>query len=158
MTLRFVPKLDISTKVEAPIYRRNGIFPIFDRLFDLHNEQPINMKHAKFEIYKDKKGEFRFRLKAKNGETILQSEGYVSKQGCQNSIETVKKNAEDENRFEKKTAKNGQHYFVLKAGNGEVIGMSEMYQSTSGRDNGIGAVQRATSDSVTEDLTSNPIK
>lgn len=116
------------------------------------------MKNAKFEIYKDKKGEFRFRLKAKNGETILQSEGYISKQGCQNAIETVKKNASDENRFEKKTAKNGQNYFVLKAGNGEVIGMSEMYQSTSGRDNGIGAVGRAVKDSVTDDLTSNPVE
>ncbi|MEL6719622.1 MAG: YegP family protein [Bacteroidota bacterium] len=114
------------------------------------------MKNAKFEVYKDKAGEFRFRLKAKNGENILQSEGYASKQSCQKAIESVKKNGVDENRFEKKTAKNEQHYFVLKAGNGEVIGKSEMYKSTSGRNNGIGAVGRAVADSIIDDLTSNP--
>lgn len=52
--------------------------------------------NPKFEIYKDKKGEFRFRLKAANGEPILVSEGYVSKAGCQNGIESVKKNAGSE--------------------------------------------------------------
>lgn len=52
--------------------------------------------NPKFEIYKDKKGEFRFRLKAANGEPILTSEGYVSKAGCQNGIESVKKNAGSE--------------------------------------------------------------
>lgn len=52
--------------------------------------------NPKFEIYKDKKGEFRFRLKAANGEPILVGEGYVSKAGCQNGIESVKKNAGSE--------------------------------------------------------------
>ncbi len=50
---------------------------------------------GKFEVYKDKKGEFRFRLKAGNGEIIATSEGYTSKQGCLNGIESVKKNAPD---------------------------------------------------------------
>ena len=53
-------------------------------------------KHPKFEIYLDKGGEFRFRLKAGNGEIILASEGYKSKAGCKNGIESVKKNAESE--------------------------------------------------------------
>jgi hypothetical protein len=48
---------------------------------------------AKFEIYQDKKGEFRFRLKAGNGEVIAVSEGYTSKASCENGIESVKKNA-----------------------------------------------------------------
>jgi uncharacterized protein len=48
---------------------------------------------AKFEIYKDKKGEFRFRLKAGNGEVIATGEGYASKKACQDGIESVKKNA-----------------------------------------------------------------
>ncbi len=48
---------------------------------------------AKFEIYKDKKGEFRFRLKAGNGEIIAVGEGYTSKSGCKNGIESIKKNA-----------------------------------------------------------------
>lgn len=48
---------------------------------------------AKFEIYKDKAGEFRFRLKAANGEIIASSEGYSSKQACENGINSVKSNA-----------------------------------------------------------------
>ncbi|TGN13435.1 YegP family protein [Leptospira ilyithenensis] len=48
---------------------------------------------AKFEIYKDKTGEYRFRLKAGNGEVIATGEGYSSKQACENGIESVKKNA-----------------------------------------------------------------
>ena len=51
------------------------------------------VKNPKFEIYTDKAGEFRFRLKARNGEIILASEGYSSKPGVKNGIESVKKNA-----------------------------------------------------------------
>ncbi|MBE6896219.1 MAG: DUF1508 domain-containing protein [Ruminococcaceae bacterium] len=50
-------------------------------------------KHPKFEVYLDKAGEYRFRLKATNGEPIAASEGYSSKAGCLNGIESVKKNA-----------------------------------------------------------------
>ena len=53
------------------------------------------LKNPKFEVYKDKAGEFRFRLKAKNGETIAVSEGNTSKQACLNGIESVRKNAVD---------------------------------------------------------------
>ena len=49
--------------------------------------------HPKFEIYVDKAGEFRFRLKATNGQVIAVSEGYVAKASCMNGIESVKKNA-----------------------------------------------------------------
>ncbi len=51
------------------------------------------LKHPKFEIYKDKAGEFRFRLKAKNGEIIAVSEGYKTMDSCKNGVESVKKNA-----------------------------------------------------------------
>ncbi len=50
-------------------------------------------KHPKFEMYEDKAGEFRFRLKARNGEVIATSEGYKAKASCVNGIESVKKNA-----------------------------------------------------------------
>ena len=53
-------------------------------------------KNPKFEIYTDKAGELRFRLKAANGETILASEGYSSMSGCKNGIESVRKNADSE--------------------------------------------------------------
>ena len=49
-------------------------------------------KHPKFEIYLDKAGEFRFRLKATNGEPILASEGYTTKANCKKGIESVRKN------------------------------------------------------------------
>ena len=50
-------------------------------------------KHPKFEIYADKAGEFRFRLKATNGQVIAVSEGYVAMASCVNGVESVKKNA-----------------------------------------------------------------
>jgi uncharacterized protein YegP (UPF0339 family) len=56
-------------------------------------------KHPKFELYADKAGEFRFRLKAKNGEVIAVSEGYKSKSSCLNGIESVRKNAPDADIF-----------------------------------------------------------
>lgn len=52
-------------------------------------------KNPKFEMYVDKAGEFRFRLKARNGEIIATSEGYKAKAGCLNGIESVRKNAAD---------------------------------------------------------------
>lgn len=58
--------------------------------------EPIEaQKHPKFEVYTDKKGETRFRLKAKNGEVIAVSEGYAAKASCMNGIESVRKNAAD---------------------------------------------------------------
>ncbi len=58
-------------------------------------ENIVEVKHPKFEVYEDKSGEFRFRLKAKNGEIIAVSEGYTAKDSCLNGIESVKKNAPD---------------------------------------------------------------
>lgn len=51
------------------------------------------MAGSKFEVYQDTKGEYRFRLIAPNGETIAASEGYTSKAGCMNGIESVRENA-----------------------------------------------------------------
>ena len=53
------------------------------------------LKHPKFEIYQDKAGEYRFRLKATNGQVIAVSEGYVAKASCVNGVESVQKNAVD---------------------------------------------------------------
>ncbi|NLZ55628.1 MAG: YegP family protein [Clostridiaceae bacterium] len=54
------------------------------------------LKHPKFEMYVDRAGEFRFRLKARNGQIIAASEGYVRKAGCENGIDSVKRNADSE--------------------------------------------------------------
>ncbi len=95
---------------------------------------------GKFEIYKDKAEQFRFRLKASNGQNILASQGYKTKSGCINGIESVKKNAQIENRFQKTETKAGKFAFNLSAANRQVIGKSQQYGSPSSRDKGIKSV------------------
>jgi len=64
-------------------------------LEDQTQESYKTEKHPKFEVYKDKSGQFRFRLKARNGEIIAVSESYKSKTSCVNGLESVRKNAPD---------------------------------------------------------------
>jgi uncharacterized protein YegP (UPF0339 family) len=108
---------------------------------------------GKFEIYKDKKGELRFRLKASNGETILASEGYKSRASCMNGITSVQKNGADTNRYQGKEAKNGKHHFVLKAANNRVIGTSQLYDSEKGMATGMKNVQKNAARAKVTDLT-----
>ena len=58
-------------------------------------ENVVPKPHPKFEMYEDKSGQFRFRLKARNGQIIAVSEGYAAKAGCLNGIDSVKRNAPD---------------------------------------------------------------
>ena len=96
---------------------------------------------GKFILKKRSNGEYQFNLEAANGQVILTSEGYTAKASCQNGIASVKTNAPLDNRYDRKEAKNGKYYFNLKAGNGEIIGTSQMYSSTAERDNGIESVK-----------------
>lgn len=108
---------------------------------------------GKFIISTRKNGEFQFNLKAANGQVILSSEGYSSKTGCQNGIESVRKNAQDDSKFERLTAKDGRSYFNLKATNGQIIGSSQMYESDNGMEKGIESVKNnAPNASVEEEL------
>ena len=95
-----------------------------------------------FDIKKDKSGQFRFNLKAGNGQIVLSSEAYKTKAACENGIESVRKNSQNDGMFDRKTAKNGKPYFNLKATNGQAIGASEMYSSTSAMENGIASVKK----------------
>ena len=98
---------------------------------------------AKFEVYQSgKKNEFRFRLKADNGQIILSSEGYSSKAACLNGIESVKKNSKDPKRIEKTQTPSKMFRFAVIAANKEIIGTSQNYKSESGRNNGIDSVMR----------------
>lgn len=108
---------------------------------------------GKFVITTRKNAEFQFNLKADNGQVILSSEGYASKSSCTNGIESVRKNAADDARYERLTAKNGKFYFNLKASNGQVIGSSEMYESEAGRNNGIESVKRNAPTATVDDQT-----
>jgi uncharacterized protein YegP (UPF0339 family) len=67
-------------------------------------------------------------------------------QTIKKGVESVRKNATDDNRYERKTAKNDEAYFVLKAGNGEPLGRSETYSSTSAMENGIESVKKNAAD------------
>ncbi len=108
---------------------------------------------AKFEVYQDKAGEYRFRLKAGNGENILASEGYKAKASCMNGIESVKKNAPEEARYEKKETAAGKFMFNLKSTNGQVVGTSQSYASAASRDGGIESIMRNAPDAAVDDQT-----
>ena len=108
---------------------------------------------GKFELYTDKAGETRFRLKAGNGEIILASEGYKQKASALNGIESVKKNSQIDARFERRETSGGAPRFNLKASNGQVIGTSESYSSEASRENGIASVMKNAPEARVEDLT-----
>ena len=108
---------------------------------------------GKFEVYKDKAGEFRFRLKAANGQNILGSEGYSAKAGCMNGIESVRKNSQNPDRFQKNETASGRFTFRLCAANGQCIGTSQTYDSESGCSNGMESVARTAPDAKVDDQT-----
>ena len=107
---------------------------------------------GKFEVYTDKGGEFRFRLKSSNGQAILASEGYKVKAGCLNGIESVRKNGPNDAMYERKESKSGKFMFNLKATNGQVIGTSESYESAASRDNGIESVKKNAADAIVVEI------
>ena len=108
---------------------------------------------GKFTITRRKNNEFQFVLKAGNGEPILSSEGYTTKPNCENGIESVRKNSQEDARYERKMSSNSKHYFNLKATNGQVIGTSEMYESKDGMENGISSVKKNAPDAKIDDQT-----
>lgn len=108
---------------------------------------------GKFVIQKDKAGQYRFNLKASNGEIILSSEGYASMQGCANGIESVRTNAPVDARYQRKQTASGKHMFNLTAANNQIIGTSEQYASEAGRDNGIESVKKNAPTATVENLT-----
>lgn len=108
---------------------------------------------GKFVITKRSNGAFQFSLKADNGQAILSSEGYATRASCDNGIESIRKNSIDDGRFDRLTAKNGKAYFNLKAGNGQIIGTSELYESEAGRDNGIESVKKNAPGASVDDQT-----
>ncbi len=95
-----------------------------------------------FELYRSEAGgTYHFRLKAPNGETILASEGYVTRGGCRRGIDSVKRNATRETAFRTRTAQDGRKYFALVAANGKTVGQSQMYRSEAGMLKGLASVR-----------------
>ena len=108
---------------------------------------------GKFEIKKSKNSKFFFHLLAGNGQIILSSEMYESKASAQNGIASVKKNAASDGRYDRLKGKDGSPYFVLKAGNHQVIGQSQMYAGEKARDNGIESCKTNASGAAVDDQT-----
>jgi uncharacterized protein YegP (UPF0339 family) len=111
-------------------------------LIEVKTKTVTDSAHPKFLVKTGKDGQFYFNLTAKNGQVILSSEGYKAKAGCENGIESVKKNSQVDERFERKEAKDGHVFFTLEAANGEVIGKSEMYTTKAAMENGIESVKK----------------
>lgn len=109
---------------------------------------------ARFEIYRSGiKDEFRFRLKANNGQIILSSEGYTNKASCLKGIESVKKNSTDTKRYNIIKAPSNMFRFTLTAANNQIIGVSQNYISEAGCENGIESVKRNAVLSEIKELT-----
>jgi uncharacterized protein len=106
-----------------------------------------------FELSKSTDGQFRFVLKAGNGEIILTSELYRAKSSAETGIASVQTNCATDDRYERKTAVNGKAYFNLKAANSQVIGTSQMYASTTSREDGISSVKLNGSSKTIKDNT-----
>jgi hypothetical protein len=98
---------------------------------------------------------YRFNLKTANGEVILVSETYESKESALNGIESVRKHSTDDAHFERKSSKRSEPYFVLKASNGQIIGMSEMYASEAACENGIASVRKNGAKAQLDDHTTH---
>gem|GEM_PF-41022 len=94
-----------------------------------------------FELSKSSNDQFRFVLKAGNGEIILTSELYTTKSAAENGIASVQTNSPLDARYEKLVASNGKFYFNLKAANHQIIGTSQMYASAQSRETGIASVK-----------------
>ncbi|HET9956329.1 MAG TPA: YegP family protein, partial [Polyangiaceae bacterium] len=83
------------------------------------------MAHPRFMISKSPGGQFTFNLTAANGAVILASERYTSHSAAVAGARSVQAHAGDDGNYEHRTASDGRHYFVLIAGNHEIIGTSQ---------------------------------
>ena len=106
-----------------------------------------------FEIKKASDGRFVFNLKAANDQVILTSQAYASKESAEAGIASVKHNAGIDAHYEEKTGGDGLPYFVLHAGNRQVIGRSQMYSSRDAMHKGIASVKRNAATAETVDLS-----
>ncbi|AJZ91250.1 YegP family protein [Cedecea neteri] len=106
-----------------------------------------------FELSKSSDGQFKFVLKAGNGEVVLTSELYKTRASADNGIASVRTNSPLDERYDKKVASNGKFYFNLKAGNHQVIGTSQMYATEQSRDKGIASVKNNGGTETVKDKT-----
>ena len=107
---------------------------------------------AKFELKRAKNGKFMWNLKVTSCEPILTSQKYASKSGAKSGIKSVKKNSRKDGCYDRRKTKAGKPYFVLKAGNHQVIGTSESYSANRTLENGIKSVKKNAPGAAIDDV------
>lgn len=110
------------------------------------------MTTARFKISNSPGKQFTFHLTGANGEIMLVSERHTSHGGAMNGIDSVKENALHDERYDRLVSRDDQRqrYFVLKAANGEVLAVSEMYSSKSAMEAGIASVKAHAPSAIVE--------
>ena len=108
---------------------------------------------SKYLLHPAGASQFHWDLKAGNGETILSSQLYASKQSAEAGIQSCRTNSSKDAQFSRLVSKDAKPYFVLKATNGEAIGTSQMYSSEATRDHGIVSCKENGPAAVTQDDT-----
>jgi len=109
---------------------------------------------AKYILVRTTNQQFRFTLHADNGENMLTSETYVTKDGALRGIGAVKVNAPHDSNYVRKISTRGLRYFTLKsANNNETLGYSEEYSSTQAMENAIATVKRIAPSAGVDDQT-----
>jgi uncharacterized protein YegP (UPF0339 family) len=128
-----------------------------DRAVDtvVHYVTTANMaaahREAKFQVFAGIDGRYYFHLRADNGEIVLQSQAYTRRTSAVDGTSSVRDNGVDPANYEIRAAQNGQAYFVLKAANGQVVGVSESYASESNAQRGIDTVSQLIADGTVID-------
>lgn len=97
--------------------------------------------NARFETFVGKDGQYYFHLIAGNGEKVLNSEGYTTASGAKSGITTVRNNGVIDSRYLLREAADGASYFVLVAGNGQIVAVSQMYSTKSSAERAIATVK-----------------
>jgi len=108
---------------------------------------------GKFEVTQASNGKYMFNLKADNGQVILTSQMYEAKSSATQGIDSVRVNAPLDERYERLQSTKDEPYFNLKAANGQVIGRSQMYSTSSAMEGGIASVKKNGPTAILLDLT-----
>lgn len=109
---------------------------------DVEAKSPSRASEARFEVYRDRAGEYRFRLRDAKGRVLLSSDAYRSRRACLRGIRSVRDVAPEPTQFERQRTASGRFRFALKGRNSRVIGRSPPFTSPSQRDSALSTVRR----------------
>ncbi len=117
-----------------------------------------SVRAGRFEIFTGRDGRSYFHLLAGNGEKVLASQGYATARGAEQGVASVRQTGADAAAYQQLTARDGQRYFNLVAGNGQVIATSELYASQAGADRGVATVAGLLARASQQQLGASPAR